>query len=87
MFYIKRCFVHQLHSVVVHSGEGHGGHYWTYIWDSQHQLWFHIDDTYTQQVTWDLVAQAAFGGVERDNSASARCLVYIDALQTDLLLG
>ena len=75
----------QLHAVVVHRGEEHGGHYWTYIWDNSQQVWFHIDDNFTHQVTWDTIVNSTFGGVEHESSA--RCLIYLDSLQTDSLLG
>lgn len=76
---------YQLHAVMVHQGQSDGGHYWIYVWDSQQNLWYHIDDNCTRQVTWDIIVQASYGGSNQDSSA--HCLVYIDAPKTSSLLG
>lgn len=82
---ICTCRPYQLHSIVVHSGQSDGGHYWIYVWDSQQKVWYHIDDNFSHQVTWDAVIQASFGGIQQESSA--HCLVYMDALKIHSLLG
>lgn len=76
---------YQLHAVIVHQGQSDGGHYCIYVWDDQQNLWYHIDDTSSRQVSWDSIVQASFGG--QDQTSSAHCLVYIDVSKTYSLLG
>lgn len=82
---LTTCRPYQLHAIVVHHGHSDGGHYYIYVWDTQQNIWYHIDDTSSRQVTWDSIVQASFGG--EDHPSSAHCLVYIDVPKTRTLLG
>lgn len=82
---LSRLHPYRLHAVIVHQGESNQGHYWIFVWNSVEQCWYHIDDTFTQQVAWEDVSEVAFGGLDSDSSA--QCLVYLDALKVNRLLG
>lgn len=82
---LQICRPYQLHAVIVHAGKSDCGHYWVYIWDSQQKHWYHIDDNFTRQVTWDTIVSRSFGGAGQESSAHS--LVYIDAPKTYSLLG
>jgi hypothetical protein len=79
------CRPYQLHAVMVHAGQSDGGHYWIYVWDSQQNHWYHIDDKFTRQVTWDVIVKTSFGGTTQESSA--HCLIYLDVPKTYSLLG
>lgn len=79
------CRPYQLHAVMVHAGQSDGGHYWIYVWDSQQNHWYHIDDKFTRQVTWDVIVKTSFGGATQESSA--HCLIYLDVPKTYSLLG
>lgn len=81
---LQICRPYQLHAVIVHTGKSDSGHYWVYIWDSQQKHWYHIDDNFTRQVTWDTIVSFSFGGANQESSAHS--LVYIDAPKTYSLL-
>jgi hypothetical protein len=82
---IHICRPYQLHAVLVHAGKSDGGHYWIYVWDSQQNHWYHIDDNFTRQVTWDIIVNTSFGGANQESSA--HCLVYLDVPKTCSLLS
>ena len=79
------CRPYQLHAVIVHQGQSDGGHYWIYVWDSRQNIWYHIDDNCTRQVSWDCIVNASYGGSDKEESAHS--LIYIDAHQIYSVLG
>ena len=42
---------YRLMSVIVHSGSAGGGHYYTYVWDSETNKWHLRDDSYAGEAT------------------------------------
>ncbi|KAK2628937.1 hypothetical protein QTJ16_002040 [Diplocarpon rosae] len=41
---------YKLHAVFIHRGEAGGGHYWIYIYDSEHSIWREYNDEHVTQV-------------------------------------
>ena len=62
--------VYQLHGVLVHSGDVHGGHYFVLIKPTADGEWFRFDDDRVVRVTDREVLEENFGGeplgLERD---------------------
>eukprot|EP01061_Rhynchopus_euleeides_P036471 TRINITY_DN6147_c0_g4_i1.p1 TRINITY_DN6147_c0_g4~~TRINITY_DN6147_c0_g4_i1.p1 ORF type:complete len:1226 (+),score=433.69 TRINITY_DN6147_c0_g4_i1:192-3869(+) len=53
---------YRLHSVLVHSGHMHGGHYQAYISPNDGSKWFKFDDTTVAEVSKDCAVTDHFGG-------------------------
>ena len=64
-----------LHAVLVHEGGADRGHYFTYIFDQEHQLWRKFNDIHTSVVSESQVMEHALGG---KGLFSAYSLVYVD---------
>ena len=61
--------LYDLQSVVVHIGEYGSGHYYAYVRpDIRHDVWFRFDDDRMTQVTFQDVADDAYGGKTSDES-------------------
>lgn len=41
---------YKIHAVFIHRGEARGGHYWVYIYDSEHDIWREYNDEYVTEV-------------------------------------
>ncbi|OWO97968.1 hypothetical protein B2J93_3766 [Marssonina coronariae] len=41
---------YKLHAVFIHRGEAGGGHYWVYIYDSEHSIWREYNDEHVSEV-------------------------------------
>ena len=66
-------WVYELFSVLVHSGNAMGGHYFAYIKDLARKKWFKFNDSDVSQVDYSEV-QSAYGG--KSQWASAYMLMY-----------
>ena len=51
-----------LHSVLVHSGDSHGGHYFVFVKDFKRNKWFKFDDTRVTPVSEKEAVDDNFGG-------------------------
>ena len=51
-----------LHSVLVHSGDSHGGHYFVFVKDFRRNKWFKFDDTRVTPVSEKEAVDDNFGG-------------------------
>lgn len=61
-----------LHSVLVHAGDGHGGHYFVYIrHPSKPDCWYKFDDTKVTPCTQKEAIDENFGGYEAVSSEEA----------------
>eukprot|EP01060_Flectonema_neradi_P038656 TRINITY_DN818_c1_g2_i2.p1 TRINITY_DN818_c1_g2~~TRINITY_DN818_c1_g2_i2.p1 ORF type:complete len:1178 (+),score=195.89 TRINITY_DN818_c1_g2_i2:99-3632(+) len=76
---------YQLHSVLVHSGYMHGGHYHAYIAPRDGSKWYKFDDSIVSPVSEDAAICENFGGKDRKRfwiehthkDSSAYMLVYV----------
>lgn len=65
-----------LHSVLVHAGDGHGGHYFVYIrHPSNPDLWYKFDDTRVIPCTEHEAVNDNFGGYESVSSEESQELL------------
>eukprot|EP00048_Salpingoeca_helianthica_P022479 m.18459 g.18459 ORF g.18459 m.18459 type:complete len:1051 (+) comp7370_c1_seq1:476-3628(+) len=73
--------VYVLHSVLVHSGGSHGGHYYVFIRPTPDGPWLKFNDDMVTKATPKQAMEANFGspsaGSYRDYGANAYMLVYI----------
>ena len=75
---------YQLHAVIFHCGESGAGHYLIDVWNSERKLWYRMDDTNSQPITWDALTRTAYGGLDKQTSAA--CLVYVDVFKAERIL-
>jgi len=77
--------IYQLHSVLLHSGDVHGGQYYAYIRPDCSDKWFKFNDEHVQASSHDEAIGTNFGCV-KDSNCNAFMIVYIkqDAM-TDVL--
>ncbi|CAK4131089.1 unnamed protein product [Aphanomyces euteiches] len=74
---------YHLHSILVHSGDVHGGHYYVYIrpqesFQSPDSQWFKFDDDIITSVEEEAVMESGFGSkVAASSFSSAYMLVYV----------
>ncbi|XP_026217330.1 ubl carboxyl-terminal hydrolase 18 [Anabas testudineus] len=68
-----------LYAVVVHSGSAMFGHYTAYVRHRMNRAWYHADDSYVHQVSWEDV-QRTYGGRYRE---TAYILMYRRALKEE----
>ena len=76
---------YQLHSVLVHSGYMHGGHYHAYIAPGDGSKWYKFDDSIVSPVSEDAAICENFGGKDKKRfwvehthkDTSAYMLVYV----------
>lgn len=54
-------FTYQLHAVLVHSGDSHGGHYFVFIRDGRKGRWLRFDDTRVTPVSEEAAVQDNYG--------------------------
>ncbi|KAI9052485.1 hypothetical protein LZ554_003829 [Drepanopeziza brunnea f. sp. 'monogermtubi'] len=45
-----REYEYKIHAVFIHRGEARGGHYWVYIYDSEHDIWREYNDEHVTEV-------------------------------------
>lgn len=67
---------YNLHSILVHDGMANSGHYYSYIYDSDHDLWRKYSDTSVTEVSEQEVFERSIGGY---SMTSAYCLMYVEA--------
>lgn len=72
-----------LHSVVVHSGTAHSGHYYAYIYDHKQLKWFNFNDSRVKE-TNETEIEKVFGDNEKGSSSTAYILFYIHKDQKDI---
>ena len=72
---------YRLHAILVHEGQANGGHYWSYIFDANKNVWRKFNDVTVTETTWEDVQRESIGGYR---NTSAYCLLYVDASRTDL---
>ena len=82
---------YRLHSVLVHSGSVHGGHYYAYI-TPDGEKWFKFDDEKVDPADKKEAIEDQFGGSDDSFNRAARIsnaymLVYIRASDWDRLMG
>jgi len=65
-----------LHSILVHEGSAEGGHYFTFIYDSEKNLWRKYNDIHVTSISEEEVLEISYGG---NGCGSAYSLVYIDS--------
>eukprot|EP00771_Trimastix_marina_P003612 gnl/Trimastix_PCT/4911.p1 GENE.gnl/Trimastix_PCT/4911~~gnl/Trimastix_PCT/4911.p1 ORF type:complete len:491 (-),score=117.22 gnl/Trimastix_PCT/4911:156-1559(-) len=75
-----RSHPYRLHSVLVHDGAAGGGHYWSYIYDEERNMWLRFNDALVVEATEDQVFKESLGGQGR---SSAHCLVYVAVAADD----
>ncbi|KAL6062022.1 ubiquitinyl hydrolase 1 [Balamuthia mandrillaris] len=80
------------YSVLVHSGDVHGGHYYAYIRPGVKNLWYKFDDERVTKAKVKDVFAGCFGGVSKKpfmwnrNSANAYMLLYMRESDRESLL-
>lgn len=62
-----------LHAVMVHEGEAISGHYWSYVFNREANVWLKFNDISVTETSWEEVARESEGG---SGTASAYCLIY-----------
>jgi ubiquitin carboxyl-terminal hydrolase 25/28 len=62
-----------LHSILIHEGSLETGHYYSFIYDIDRDIWRKYSDTYVFEVPKEQVFRESFGG---QGCASAYCLMY-----------
>ncbi|KAL0433504.1 UNVERIFIED_CONTAM: Ubiquitin carboxyl-terminal hydrolase 13 [Sesamum latifolium] len=72
-----------LHSVLVHSGGVHGGHYYAFIRPTLSNQWFKFDDERVTRIDMTKAFDELYGGEEESN---AYMLVYIRESDKDKIL-
>lgn len=72
---------YRLHSILVHEGQAHGGHYWAYIYSPQRNKWTKYNDIAVGDISFETLYKESAGGYRFVNAYS---LVYVDATHTDL---
>ncbi|CAG9327992.1 unnamed protein product [Blepharisma stoltei] len=65
-----------LHSILIHEGSAEGGHYYSFIYDSERGIWRKYSDISVTEISEDEVMSISLGG---DGSSSAYSLVYVDS--------
>ncbi|KAF0694514.1 Aste57867_14596 [Aphanomyces stellatus] len=77
---------YHLHSILVHSGDVHGGHYYVYIrsqvsFQEGGSLWYKFDDDVISSIEEASVMESSFGSKQAGSSSfsSAYMLVYVQA--------
>lgn len=75
---------YHLHSILVHDGQVGSGHYYTYIYDTQYEIWRKFNDMHVSIVPEEQVMCEAVGG---NGMTSAYSLVYINSNLTDNSVG
>mmetsp|Transcript_33094 Transcript_33094/g.53664 ORF Transcript_33094/g.53664 Transcript_33094/m.53664 type:complete len:668 (+) Transcript_33094:182-2185(+) len=91
--------VYQLHSILVHSGDVSGGHYYAFIKPSSEPQWYKFDDERVTKATEEQALSDSFGGSDEDvpitypktlwskKFSNAYMLVYVRKAQFDEILG
>lgn len=64
---------YNLHSILIHEGSLENGHYYSFIYDIDRDIWRKYSDTYVFEVPKEQVFRESFGG---QGCASAYCLMY-----------
>jgi ubiquitin carboxyl-terminal hydrolase 25/28 len=63
----------------MHKGMAQAGHYWSYVYDTDKNIWRKFDDTKVSQISEQEVLKKAFGG-EVDEFGmfvtNAYCIIY-----------
>lgn len=67
---------YNLHSILVHDGMAGSGHYYAYIYDSEHNRWRKYSDITVTDVSEEEVIERSIGGY---SMTSAYCLMYVAA--------
>lgn len=62
-----------LHSILIHEGSLENGHYYSFIYDIDRDIWRKYSDTYVFEVPKEQVFKESFGG---QGCTSAYCLMY-----------
>jgi len=65
-------YIYRLHSVLVHSGDLHGGHYCAFIQPKLDGKWFKFDDDRVVPATKDNVFEENFGRSAQDNERNMK---------------
>ncbi|KAI3910726.1 hypothetical protein MKW92_029235 [Papaver armeniacum] len=76
--------LYTLHGVLVHSGGGHGGHYYAYIRPTHSEQWFKFNDERVTKEDIKRVLEEQYGG-EAKNS-NAYMLVYVRESDRDEIM-
>ncbi|OUM70453.1 hypothetical protein PIROE2DRAFT_68396 [Piromyces sp. E2] len=87
-------YIYRLHSVLVHSGDLHGGHYCAFIQPKLDGKWFKFDDDRVVPASKDSVFEDNFGRSAQDNErnmktriTNAYMLAYIRETDIPLILA
>lgn len=75
---------YRLHAVLVHEGQANAGHYWAYIYSSQHRCWMKYNDISVTESSWEELMRDSFGGYR---NTSAYCLMYVNDKKPFLIEG
>jgi ubiquitin carboxyl-terminal hydrolase 7 len=78
-------WVYTLYGVLVHDGDLHGGHYFTFIKPDRDSRWLKFDDERVTPATEHEVLEDNYG--DQSRSSSAYMLVYIRESAIDEVLG
>ncbi|CDW73905.1 ubiquitin carboxyl-terminal hydrolase family protein [Stylonychia lemnae] len=65
-----------LHAILIHQGNGDGGHYYAFIKDRKTEKWYRFNDYKVSEETEEKVMQESFGN--ENEKTSAYGLIYVD---------
>ena len=70
---------YMLTGVWVHQGKADAGHYWTYVYDTDWEMWRKLEDKEVSIVDEEEVFENAFGGKRNmigERNINAYCIIY-----------